>query len=77
MTATVSNLIADGQAALKEGQAAGAHDLFQAAWSLGPNSAALEGLGFAAYLAMNSTRQSTTGSSRTRATVRTVMVLVP
>jgi DNA-binding CsgD family transcriptional regulator len=52
MTATVSDLIADGQAALRKGEAAAARDLFKAVLSLGPNSAALEGLGSAAYLAM-------------------------
>jgi DNA-binding CsgD family transcriptional regulator/tetratricopeptide (TPR) repeat protein len=52
VTATASDLIADGQAALRRGDAAVARTSFQAALSLGPNSAALEGLGFAAYLVM-------------------------
>jgi hypothetical protein len=45
VTATASDLIADGQAALGRGDAAAARNSFQAALSLGPNSAALEGLG--------------------------------
>jgi DNA-binding CsgD family transcriptional regulator len=53
VTATVSDLIADGQAALRKGDGVAARALFQAALSVGPNSAALEGLGFAAYLAMD------------------------
>jgi tetratricopeptide (TPR) repeat protein len=53
VTATASDLIADGQAALRKGDAAAARASFQAALSVGPNSAALEGLGFAAYLAMD------------------------
>ncbi len=53
MTATVEGLIADAKAALTKGDAAAARDLFQTALSVGPNSAALEGLGFAAYLAMD------------------------
>ena len=52
VTATASDLIADGQAALRRGDAAVARNSFQAALSLGPDSAALQGLGFAAYLAM-------------------------
>lgn len=51
MTAAVDDLIADGQAALQTGNAAAARSSFGAALSLGPNSAAVEGLGFAAYLA--------------------------
>jgi DNA-binding CsgD family transcriptional regulator len=53
VTATASDLIADGQAALRKGDAAAARASFQAALSVGPNSTALEGLGFAAYLAMD------------------------
>jgi DNA-binding CsgD family transcriptional regulator len=53
VTATASDLIADGQAALRKGDAAAARASFQAALSVGPNSAALEGLGVAAYLAMD------------------------
>ena len=51
LTAAVDDLIADGQAALQTGNAAAARSSFGAALSLGPNSAAVEGLGFAAYLA--------------------------
>jgi DNA-binding CsgD family transcriptional regulator/tetratricopeptide (TPR) repeat protein len=47
------DLVADGQAALRRGNAATARSSFQAALALGPNSAALEGLGFASYLAMD------------------------
>ena len=53
VTATVEDLIADGRAALRKGDVAAARGLFQAALTLGPNSTALEGLGFAAYLAMD------------------------
>jgi hypothetical protein len=53
VTGTASDLIANGQAALRKGDGAAARGLFQTALSLGPNSAALEGLGFAAYLAMD------------------------
>ena len=53
VAATVEDLIADGRAALGKGDVAAARALFQAALTLGPNSTALEGLGFAAYLAMD------------------------
>lgn len=52
VAATVEDLIADGRAALRNGDVAAARGLFQTALTLGPNSATLEGLGFAAYLAM-------------------------
>ena len=50
---SASDLIADGRAALRVGDAATARSSFEAALALGPNSAALEGLGFADYLAMD------------------------
>ena len=54
IVATSANeLIADGRAALRVGDAATARSSFEAALALGPNSAALEGLGFADYLAMD------------------------
>ena len=53
VTATVKDLIADGRAALRKGDVAAARGLFQDAVAFGPNSAALEGLRFAAYLAMD------------------------
>ena len=52
VAATVEDLIADGRAAHRKGDVAAARGLFQTALTLGPNSATLEGLGFAAYLAM-------------------------
>jgi|SoiMetStandDraft_5_1073268.scaffolds.fasta_scaffold00029_13 DNA-binding CsgD family transcriptional regulator len=50
---SANDLIADGRAALRVGDAATARTSFEAALALGPNSAALEGLGFADYLAMD------------------------
>jgi tetratricopeptide (TPR) repeat protein len=53
VAAPIGDLIAEGQAALRSGDAAAAHNSFQAALSLGSNSSALEGLGYASYLAMD------------------------
>ena len=52
VAAMVEDLIAHGRAAHRKGDVAAARSLFQTALTLGPNSATLEGLGFAAYLAM-------------------------
>ena len=53
VAAPIGELIAEGQAALRSGDAAAAHNSFQAALALGSNSSALEGLGYASYLAMD------------------------
>jgi DNA-binding CsgD family transcriptional regulator/tetratricopeptide (TPR) repeat protein len=53
VAAPIGDLIAEGQAALRSGDAAAAHNSFQAVLSLGSNSSALEGLGYASYLAMD------------------------
>ena len=52
VAAMVEDLIAHGRAAHRKGDVAAARSLFQTALTLGPNSATVEGLGFAAYLAM-------------------------
>jgi DNA-binding CsgD family transcriptional regulator len=53
VVASIGDLIAEGQTALRTGDAAAARSSFAATLSLGPNSSALEGLGYASYLALD------------------------